>query len=192
MIPPKPFTFERARERQEKLLDISNEKAEVHRSTADDAKTVLVEEQWRHGDNVALTEFSSNNYHVHHLKSSKISLCTDKLFCVKVSDVYESEVFCGPTRGSIFVENCDDCVFEFCCAQLRVHNCRNCTFKIWVKSEPIIEDCTKLGFSGQYPVNKYEDLSKQAEKLGFVKNENHKKVHDFNALLESKNFFVLD
>ena len=50
--------------------------------------------------------------------------------------------------GPVHVTNCHGTTVSTACRQLRIHDCTAVTFRVWVKSGPIIENCTKMVFRG--------------------------------------------
>ncbi|CAE8622755.1 unnamed protein product, partial [Polarella glacialis] len=56
-------------------------------------------------------------------------------------------VLIGPCESSVFVRDCEDCVFWMAVQQLRTNNCRRCTFFLYSKTEPIIETSEDLAFA---------------------------------------------
>ena len=67
--------------------------------------------------------------------------------------VNNSKVFIGPTQESIFIRSCENTTFTICTKQLRTRDCKNCTFYLFCKTEPIVErttGCTFRAFNGKY------------------------------------------
>lgn len=63
-------------------------------------------------------------------------------------------VMLGPCQTSVFVRDCEDCVFWIACGQLRTNNCLRCTFHMYSKTAPVIETSEDLAFapwSARYP-----------------------------------------
>lgn len=58
-------------------------------------------------------------------------------------------VFIAACVDSVFVRNCVGCVFTVACKQLRTRDCTDCEFRLYCKTEPIIETSTRLAF-GQF------------------------------------------
>ena len=191
LIPRKAFTFEKAREKQKKMLNHAVAEPQGQ-------ETALLEEKkevWRENENIVLTkrDISSNNLRLSHLKECCVVLECGDLFSLKLTNLKDCKVFCGPIRGSVFVENCEDCVLELCCAQLRVHECKRCRFNLFVKSDPIIEDSEHLKVSKEYPTSKYEKEGDDLKAFNFENTENrYCNVRDFNNLLNSKNFEIMN
>lgn len=103
------------------------------------------------------------------------------------------KVFCGPVSGSIFINNCKDCMFIFPCQQLRVHTTIRSQFYLLVTSRAIIEDCLELGFAEfNWSYNGMDDHFKSS-RLDQTKN-NWDLVNDFNWLrtdLHSPNWYLI-
>lgn len=70
------------------------------------------------------------------------------LFALKLARLSQCTVTCGAVQGSVFVDGCVDCTIELAgAAQLRIHSTQRCTFRIVVRSDPILEDSTALVFA---------------------------------------------
>lgn len=50
--------------------------------------------------------------------------------------------------GPVHVTNCHGTTISTACRQLRIHDCTAVTFRVWVKSGPIIEHCSQMVFRG--------------------------------------------
>ena len=62
-------------------------------------------------------------------------------------------VFIAACVDSVFVRNCTGCVFTVACKQLRTRDCKDCEFRLYCKTEPIIETShgmTFAPFNGAY------------------------------------------
>jgi Tubulin binding cofactor C len=53
-------------------------------------------------------------------------------------------VYCGPVRGSVYVEDCSDCTVVVACRQLRIHTTYRTDMYVHTLSGPIIEDCNAI------------------------------------------------
>ena len=51
------------------------------------------------------------------------------------------------TKSTVFVDQCNDSTLEINCHQLRIHNTYATTFKLFVTSKAIIEDCKGVVFT---------------------------------------------
>eukprot|EP00931_Biecheleriopsis_adriatica_P078351 TRINITY_DN517_c0_g1_i6.p1 TRINITY_DN517_c0_g1~~TRINITY_DN517_c0_g1_i6.p1 ORF type:complete len:2392 (-),score=709.48 TRINITY_DN517_c0_g1_i6:39-7214(-) len=72
--------------------------------------------------------------------------------CDKTSQAFidvckRSVVLVGPCETSVFVRDCEDCVFWIAAQQLRTRDCKNCTFFLYSKTEPCIESSEELAFA---------------------------------------------
>ena len=107
--------------------------------------------------------------------------------------IYISE----PTLGPVHVTNCHSSTIHCSCYQLRIHDSKDVTFHVWVRSGPIIEDCTDIKFVGDYysdgekkTMNENDDGAAQS----IVGRNMYWDVKDFNwlrALRKSPNFVVV-
>lgn len=103
-------------------------------------------------------------------------------------------ILVGPVTSSVFVHECDECVFAFACQQLRLHSSTDCTVYLHVTSRSIIEDCTKIRVA---PYNwSYEDQASHFNLAGLdPKLNNWNCIDDFNWLSSEKhspNWSILD
>lgn len=69
---------------------------------------------------------------------------TDILF---LKNLKNCSVKAGPTKSTVFVDHCENCVFEIACHQLRIHNTTGTKFGIFTTSKAIIEDTNSVQFS---------------------------------------------
>jgi len=56
-------------------------------------------------------------------------------------------VFIAACVDSVFVRNCTGCVFTVACKQLRTRDCEDCEFRLYCKTEPIIETSHGMAFA---------------------------------------------
>ena len=73
---------------------------------------------------------------------------------VQIDQVKNSRIFIGACTSSIFIRNCENCVFYTCCRQLRLRDVVNSNFYIYSMSEVHIEFSSGLKFApfnGGYP-----------------------------------------
>lgn len=73
---------------------------------------------------------------------------------IQIDEVKNSRIFIGACTSSLFIRNCEDCVFYTCCRQLRLRDVKNCTFYIYSMSEVHIEFSNNVkfaSFNGSYP-----------------------------------------
>lgn len=186
MLPRKPFTFERAREKQKIILAGNNaanaqeqrdEKTNVgDASNAAGVKMAASKENTSVvvGQRVVLQPTASNYLAVENYKDCIIIVESDALFSLKLANLVNCTLSCGPVRGSIFVHNCNGCKLSISGAQLRIHDCVDCQFHVRTRSDPIVEDCRELAFDGRYESDyKIPEEFKCPER-----------VHNFNDFLE--------
>jgi len=97
--------------------------------------------------------------------------------------IYNCKVYITqPTLGPVHVTDCISSSIHCSCYQLRIHESKDVSFKCWVRSGPIIEDCTGMVFEGDY----YLDFEEG--------NNLYWDVKDFNwlrTLRKSPNFVVV-
>mmetsp|Transcript_29574 Transcript_29574/g.44678 ORF Transcript_29574/g.44678 Transcript_29574/m.44678 type:complete len:493 (+) Transcript_29574:87-1565(+) len=103
-------------------------------------------------------------------------------------------------QGSIHVTSCHNTTLYCASNQLRIHDSSDVDFHVFVKSGPIIEDCSKIKFYGDYFSNHHCPWG-QEDKEG-TEEEDVKKminqfrdVKDFNwlrTLVPSPNFSILE
>ena len=73
---------------------------------------------------------------------------------VQIDQVKNCRIFIGACASSIFIRNCENCVFYTSCRQLRLREVQNSAFYIYSMSEVHIEESTSLQFApfnGGYP-----------------------------------------
>ena len=113
---------------------------------------------------------------------------------VRVKNMVNTEVYCGPVSRSVFVSDCLDCLLHVACQQLRIHSTISTKFFIHVTSKAIIEDCEDVGFakfSWTYPllVEHFTAAGLDAER------NNWRDVDDFNWLKldeKSPNWYIIE
>ena len=109
--------------------------------------------------------------------------------------------------GPIHVTNCHNTTIISASRQLRIHECDNVSFHINVFSGPIIEDCKKMSFYGDYSeqriIANYNITKKKGQRGNDNKQEKKRQtphtnmywdVKDFNWLkptIPSPNFIVI-
>lgn len=113
---------------------------------------------------------------------------------VHVTSVQDCIILCGPTSGSVFVDDCLKSTIVVACHQLRVHRTSNTSFYLRVTSRAIIEDCSSVQFA---PYNwMYAGLDEDFRKAGLDQQRNNwNAVDDFNWLAadkQSPNWSVMD
>mmetsp|Transcript_41665 Transcript_41665/g.75638 ORF Transcript_41665/g.75638 Transcript_41665/m.75638 type:complete len:487 (+) Transcript_41665:78-1538(+) len=83
----------------------------------------------------------------------------DTFICDVTAQVFldfckRSVILVAPCESSVFVRDCEDCIFWIAAQQLRTRDCKRCTFYLYSKTEPIIETSEELAFapwSARYP-----------------------------------------
>ncbi len=73
---------------------------------------------------------------------------------VQIDQVKNCRIFIGACASSIFIRNCENCVFYTCCRQLRLREVTNSTFYIMSQAEVHIEYTNTVRFApfnGGYP-----------------------------------------
>ena len=73
---------------------------------------------------------------------------------VQIDQVKNCKIFIGACQSSIFIRNCENCVFYTCCRQLRLREVTNSTFYILSMAEVHIEYSNTVRFApfnGGYP-----------------------------------------
>ncbi|OQR98103.1 tubulin-specific chaperone C [Achlya hypogyna] len=111
---------------------------------------------------------------------------------VRATALTSCHVLTGPILGSLWLEECIESSFTVACRQLRVHHCHRSTFYLRIKSHPIIEDCSALGF-GPYALA-YPALATQlADADMAAPSPLFAQVHDFkwHRAQQSPNWYVL-
>ena len=58
---------------------------------------------------------------------------------VTIDDCEDSTIVIGPCQDSVFARDCKNCVIHVVAQQLRTRGCLDCTFFLWVPTEPVIE-----------------------------------------------------
>ena len=177
LIPKKKFAFKGKKKAEKSTVntedtvkkEIKVDISECNFSNETD-KTLTKPEQEVNNQDVALTRLSN---------------CVVKLFgspgAVHVSNLKNCKIFSGPVSGSIFIDECTDCIFVMPCQQMRIHSTTSTDFYIHVTSKAIIEDCQKVRFA---PYNwKYQAIDEHYKISGLDKSRNNwNDVDDFNWL----------
>mmetsp|Transcript_8607 Transcript_8607/g.7704 ORF Transcript_8607/g.7704 Transcript_8607/m.7704 type:complete len:369 (+) Transcript_8607:53-1159(+) len=73
---------------------------------------------------------------------------------VQIDQVHNSKIFIGACVSSIFIRNCENCIFYSCCRQLRLREVTKSKLFIYSMSEVHIEYSNQLQFgcfNGSYP-----------------------------------------
>jgi len=103
------------------------------------------------------------------------------LTALRIYKLRNCTVVTGAISGSIFIEECEDCIFHLASRQLRIHSSKNCEYYLFLKSNPIIEESHGQRFA-PYTFD-YEERKEQFEKANFELSKNNwNHVEDFNWL----------
>lgn len=84
------------------------------------------------------------------LKSCKVNVF-DHCQQVTIDDCEDCDIVLGPCEDSVFVRDCSNCTVHAVAQQLRVRGCVDCTFFLWVPTDPVIESSHGLRI-GQWHV----------------------------------------
>lgn len=113
---------------------------------------------------------------------------------VHITSIQDCIILCGPTSGSVFIDDCQKSTIVVACHQLRVHRTLDTSFYLHVTSRAIIEDCTSVQFAPYTWM--YADLDEDFRKAGLDRKRNNwNAVDDFNWLAadkQSPNWSVVD
>ncbi|XP_002735209.1 tubulin-specific chaperone C-like [Saccoglossus kowalevskii] len=102
-----------------------------------------------------------------------------------INSLTNCKVFCGPVPGSIFVDECVNCILVVSCQQLRVHHTTDTQFYLHVTSRAIIEDTTRVEFA-PYTWS-YVGIDQHFSATGLERKRNTwDDVDDFNWLASDK------
>ncbi|KAL3804845.1 hypothetical protein HJC23_006617 [Cyclotella cryptica] len=112
-----------------------------------------------------------------------------ELQSLHIQNIHHCKIY-SVVLGPVHVTNCHDSTIRCSAYQLRVHDSKNVKFGVWVRSGPIIEDCTAMVFAGDFY---HTGGSKESEwRLG---RNMYGDVKDFNwlrSLRKSPNFVLMD
>lgn len=133
-----------------------------------------VEEQQQQG-------YESSSYLLQNLSNVTI-LIQGTRPSLHLQHIYNCKVYISqPTLGPVHVTDCISSSVHCSCYQLRIHESKDVRFICWVRSGPIIEDCSGMVFEGDYYSNEEG-------------NNLYWDVKDFNwlrTLRKSPNFVVI-
>lgn len=117
-------------------------------------------------------------FNMSHLTNCEVQLL-DHSDQVLADYLKDCRVFIGPSSGSVFLRNCENCSITVAAKQLRTRDCKNCRFYVYSKTEPVIEmteDVEIRRFNGQY-----EGMDAHFEAANLSRNvDNWDKIHDFS------------
>eukprot|EP00904_Undaria_pinnatifida_P005521 jgi/Undpi1/2099/HiC_scaffold_12.g05485.m1 len=115
----------------------------------------------------------------------------DRSEAVQVDDLTDCRVFIAACVDSVFVRNCVGCVFTVACKQLRTRDCTDCEFRLYCKTEPIIETSTRLAF-GQFN-GAYNEHAEHLRAANLTTPNLWFGVYDFNDKAKTgKNWRLID
>jgi hypothetical protein len=101
-----------------------------------------------------------------------------------------SLILVGPCESSVFVRDCEDCVFWVAAQQLRTNNCYRCTFFMYSRTEPIIETSDNLFFAPW--TAKYPQCKAQFEQAGFDLQQNlWNAIFDFSGKADRSHWQIV-
>lgn len=97
----------------------------------------------------------------------------------------------GPTEGSIFLRDCQNCVITAVCGQFRLKNCINLKIYLYCTSDPSIEYSSSLLFA---PYNfSYPQQDSNFKKARLDADTNvWSQIHDFNKTEGETHWQVMD
>ena len=94
---------------------------------------------------------SSSSYLLQNLSNVTILLHGSSRPSVHIQHIHNCKIYISePTCGPVHVTDCHSSTLRCSCYQLRIHDSKDVTFQCWVRSGPIIEDCTGMIFEGDY------------------------------------------
>lgn len=103
----------------------------------------------------------------------------DKIAQITVDRATNSRLHFGPTEGSIFLRDCENCVVTASCAQFRLKNCKRLWIFLYCNSDPAIEYSSELVFGPYNFAYPLQDTHFAAAKLN-PSNDKWSQVFDFN------------
>ncbi|CAM9682319.1 unnamed protein product, partial [Discosporangium mesarthrocarpum] len=105
-------------------------------------------------------------------------LLLDHSEAVQVDELKDCRVFIAACADSVFVRDCSSCVFTVACKQLRTRSCHGCEFRLYSKTEPIIELSDNMSFA---PFNgAYVGHTQHMREANLTSPNLWFGVHDFN------------
>ncbi|XP_058096822.1 tubulin-folding cofactor C [Magnolia sinica] len=125
------------------------------------------------------------------LESCEIRL-KGRLRALFIHRLRNCRVYVGPVSGSIHIEEVEGCLFMLASHQIRIHHAKATDFYLRVRSRPIIEDSSGVGFAPYGLV--YEGIEKEMRDSGLGdETGNWANVDDFRWLraMQSPNWCIL-
>ena len=88
----------------------------------------------------------------HDYAITDVSDCTiylmDVIGALYIKRVKNCRIVCGPTRGSVHLDDVHGSSISLAARQVRVHKSAECKLHIFCASDPIIEHCSGIGIGG--------------------------------------------
>ena len=66
--------------------------------------------------------------------------------CIYLKNIQKCKLYLAAVSGATFINNCCDSEVYLASHQIRIHNSKSDKFYLVARSNPIIEDCSELGF----------------------------------------------
>lgn len=123
-----------------------------------------------------------SSYLIRNIRNSMI-IIHSTLQSLHIQNIHNCKIHAS-VLGPVHVTNCHDSEIRCSAYQLRVHDSKSITFGVWVRSGPIIEDCTCMVFAGDF----YTSSSEPGRNMFWD-------VKDFKwlrSLRKSPNFTVIE
>jgi hypothetical protein len=162
-------------------------------------------QQQEQQDSESSSASSSSSYLLQNLSNVTILLHGSSRPSIHIQHIHNCKIYISePTCGPIHVTDCHSSTLRCSCYQLRIHDSKDVTFQCWVRSGPIIEDCSGMIFEGDYYY--LEEKNDNDDAVNIINNDKggcgssgvgrnmYWDVKDFNwlrALRKSPNFTVI-
>lgn len=145
LLPKKKFSFKS----KKKTVDQPIEK-EISSTVHDRVTVTLADCNFVDEVGKTLTK-SDNEINQKDVALRNLTDCTVKLYgsasAIHMNKLQNCQVFAGPVGGSVFITDCNNCVFLLPCHQLRIHSTFGSQFYVHVTSRAIIEDSKNVQFA---------------------------------------------
>ena len=99
----------------------------------------------------SVTTTGASSYLLQNISNSTI-IIHPTLQSLHIQNIQNCKVH-SSVHGPVHVTNCHNSEVRCSAYQLRVHDSKNVDFGVWVRSGPIIEDCTGMVFAGNFYTN---------------------------------------
>jgi cell division septation protein DedD len=96
-------------------------------------------------------EIAAHDYAITDVSDCTIYLM-DVIGALYIKRVKNCRIVCGPTRGSVHLDDVHDSSISLAARQVRVHKSTECKLHIFCASDPIIEHCSGIGI-GSYALD---------------------------------------